>query len=275
MAGNQDLSEVKETLIKLANKLSDLQQSTTNTVPPIPNQQQQTQVQIEHQTRVETPHTSNTVLSNSMLEQRRLFNFGKRPSMSTMSKSKSAKKKKQLTYTLKFVCLASKNAVKPPTTVKERTDLSNSCLGAKSITLIENELIYDAIMEHYPQLAEVGGFDFLLYQRGSGDDAGFHVINAPHTAIRLKDLCGQAKIYIRPVQKDIPLISKSSSESLCTESEPGTQNEPSLQDSSQATIYEPVLKCFVCGVDVPFNGMREHTETHNATGHKQVQVVIV
>lgn len=207
-------------------------------VSPVPNQQQQTQVHIQHQARVITPHTSSTVLSNSLLEQRRLFNFGKRPSSSTMSKSKSAKKKKQMTYTLKFVCLASKNAVRPPTTVKERTDLSNSCLGAKSITFIENEPIYDTIVEHYPKLSEVGGFDFLMHQRGGGNDAGFHVINPPHTANRLKDLCGQAKIYIRPVQKDIPLTSKSISETSCTEeSEPCTQNEPSMQDSSQVCSF--------------------------------------
>ncbi|CAB4003311.1 Hypothetical predicted protein, partial [Paramuricea clavata] len=88
-------------------------------------------------------------------------------------------------------------------------------------------------MEHYPQLSEVGGFDFLLYQRGGGSDAGFHVISPPHTVNRLKDLCGQAKIYIRPVQKDIPLTSKTISETTSTEIEPCTENELSMEDSSQ------------------------------------------
>ena len=138
-------------------------------------------------------------------------------------------KKKHLTYTLKFVCLASKSAIKPPTTVKERTDLSNACLGDKSITFVENEPVYDKIVEQYPQLSEVGGFDFLLYQRGGGRDAGFHALNPPHVASRLKDLCGQAKIYIRPVQKDILLTTNTNSETIHALAD----NEPGVQDSSQ------------------------------------------
>ena len=108
--------------------------------------------------------SSSTVSPSALLEQRRLFNFRKRQSSSSDSKPKSSKKKEELTHTLKFVCLSSKNAVKPPTTVKERTDLANSSLGAKSITFVENESVYNTVFDNYPQLAEVGGFDFLLYQ---------------------------------------------------------------------------------------------------------------
>ena len=41
------------------------------------------------------------------------------------------------------------------------------------------------------------------FREVSGEDAGFHVINPPHTPSHLKDLCGQSKIYLRPLQKDI------------------------------------------------------------------------
>ena len=172
--------------------------------PPVLNQQQQTPAHSKHG--VMNSQSSSTVSPSALLEQRRLFNFGKRQSSSSGSKPKSSKKKKELTHTLKFVCLSSKNAVKPPTTVKERTDLANSSLGAKSITFVENESVYNTVLDNYPQLAEVGGSDFLLYQQGGGSDGGFHMIKPPHTANRMKDLCGQAKIYICPVQKDIPLI---------------------------------------------------------------------
>ena len=43
----------------------------------------------------------------------------------------------------------------------------------------------------------------MMFQRGAGDDAGFHRILPPHTPMRLKELCGQAKIYLRPLQQDI------------------------------------------------------------------------
>ena len=47
-----------------------------------------------------------------------------------------------------------------------------------------------------------GEYELLLFQRGGG----FHVIKPPHTSKRLKDICGQAKIYIRPFQKDIDCL---------------------------------------------------------------------
>ena len=52
-------------------------------------------------------------------------------------------------------------------------------------------------------MSSVGGFDPMMVQRGPGEDAGFHRILPPHTPIRLKEVCGQAKIYIRPLQQDI------------------------------------------------------------------------
>ena len=63
-------------------------------------------------------------------EQRRVFGhgFGRRPSSYKSTKGKHVK-----TCNLKFVCLASKDADHPPSTVKERTVLSNNGLGDGSI----------------------------------------------------------------------------------------------------------------------------------------------
>ena len=110
------------------------------------------------------------------------------------------------TCSLKFVCLASKTADGPPSTVKQRTVLSNAGLGDASISFpMDGSAVYDGILERFPKLSSVGGFDLLLFQRGSGKDAGFHRILPPNTAEHLKELCGQAKIYIRPVQGDIDI----------------------------------------------------------------------
>ena len=40
-----------------------------------------------------------------------------------------------------------------------------------------------------------------MYQRG--EDAGFYNIPSPHTAQRMRDAAGNAKIYIQPLQKDL------------------------------------------------------------------------
>ena len=135
---------------------------------------------------------------SAAVEQRRLFGFGKRQS----SKGKHAVK----TCTLKFVCLASKDDEGPPSSVKQRTDLSNARLGDGNISFVlDGTTVYNGIMEKFPKLRSVGGFDLMLFQRGGGEDGGFHRIMPPHTPDHLKELCGQSKIYIRPVQQDIKI----------------------------------------------------------------------
>ena len=110
------------------------------------------------------------------MEQRRLFGFGKRQS----SKGKHAVK----TCTLKFVYLASKDDEGPPSSVKQRTDLSNAGLGDGNISFVlDGTTVYNGIMEKFPKLRSVGGFDLMLFQRGGGEDGGFHRIMPPHTRL--------------------------------------------------------------------------------------------
>ena len=141
---------------------------------------------------------------STVSEQRQLFNFGKRKSLPSCSHTKATKAKKVSKCTTKFCCLASKGAHKPSSSIKDRTDLCNMGLGDKSINfMLDGSPTYDTILEQYPKLKDAIGFDLMLFQRGSGEDAGFHVVNPPHTPSNLKDLCGQSKIYLRPLQKDI------------------------------------------------------------------------
>ena len=110
------------------------------------------------------------------------------------------------TCSIKFVCLSSKNTDGPPSSVKQRTALSNARLGDGNISFpLDGSAVYDGIFRKFPKLYSVGGFDLLLFQRGGGEDGGLHKILPPHTPEHLKELCGQAKIYIRPVQQDITL----------------------------------------------------------------------
>ena len=53
----------------------------------------------------------------------------------------------------------------------------------------------------------------------------------------MKDLCGQAKIYIRPVQKDIPLISECSSDAAVTVTVQSMEEDTNFIVSSQVCIF--------------------------------------
>lgn len=82
------------------------------------------------------------------------------------------------------MCLASKEEADcPPMSVKERTALANAGLGDASITFgINKSSVYNGIIERFPQLSEVRGIDLMLFQRGTGEDAGFHKFT-PHTQL--------------------------------------------------------------------------------------------
>jgi len=63
--------------------------------------------------------------------------------------------------------------------------------------------IHDYLFERFPPLALAGGYEFCLFQRG-GEDQGFYKLPTPYSPARLKDVAGQAIIYIRPLQRNIP-----------------------------------------------------------------------
>ncbi|CAB3995641.1 E3 ubiquitin- ligase UPL2-like [Paramuricea clavata] len=99
-------------------------------------------------------------------------------------------------------------------------------------------------MKCYPKLFDAGGFECLLFQRGGGEDGGFH---------------SQAKIYIRPLQKDICLKDDS-------------QN---LEQDLQEIIAGPVVDCLVCGDSILMNSMKEHQVKHNSSLTKPRVVQLV
>lgn len=120
-------------------------------------------------------------------------------------KGKGVGKGRIPTCTLKFVCLAKMDASKAPSTIRERTMLSNADLGEKTIQLYADSSpveCHDRIFEHFPKLAETG-YEMLLYQRGM--EGGFFAIDQPYTPKRLKDAASNAKIFLRPLQRDLEI----------------------------------------------------------------------
>ena len=62
--------------------------------------------------------------------------------------------------------------------------------------------VNEKIVGTFPKLGTLE-YELLLCQRGN--DSGLSHVALPYTAKRLKDACGNSKIYIRPLQEDIEL----------------------------------------------------------------------
>jgi hypothetical protein len=61
--------------------------------------------------------------------------------------------------------------------------------------------LHERLLEKFPKLG-TAGYQLLLYH-WSGEESTFCVLNPPYVPKRLKELVGQCKIYIRPLQKDL------------------------------------------------------------------------
>ena len=111
--------------------------------------------------------------------------------------------RKKFTGTLTFFCLGAKDDDAPPSTIAGKAELSNRGLGPSSITCdVTAATVHTHLTEKYPPLSLAGGYELLLFQRG-GENRGFYSLPTPYSPSRLKDIAGQATIYIRPLQKDI------------------------------------------------------------------------
>ncbi len=87
-----------------------------------------------------------------------------------------------------------------------KAKLSLACLGEKSLSVFlyggAEDLDYE-LLDHFPRLANGGGYELL---RSSGKD--LVVIDMPavgYSAEYLKSVVTSAKIYVRPMQKDLDL----------------------------------------------------------------------
>lgn len=120
----------------------------------------------------------------------------------------SQKKRKSLPiWTHSFVCLCSTQANTPPDS-QERARLQIAGLGEKKISLniyADAHDVYDELMFQFPKLSDGGGFE-LLRINDRGGAKMLEVINAPdagYNVLFLKAVVQQAKIYVRPLQKDL------------------------------------------------------------------------
>ena len=124
------------------------------------------------------------------------------------SSHKSGKKKKIPTWSHTFVCLASINQEIIPDS-QERGILQIAGLGEKRISLsvyADAQDIYHELSAQFPRLSGGGGFELLRVPEGGGKQ--LDVIATPesgYTTVYLKAVVHHAKVYIRPLQKDLCL----------------------------------------------------------------------
>ena len=138
-------------------------------------------------------------------EQRRLYGV-KRPKESTNG-HESAKKKKCVTWTQKFVCLATTNMKRVPN-APYKCLLEAAGFGEKKVVISDVECstseFHDQLVESYPKLAIGGGFEFPRCIPNTRDLEliPFETASVPRL---LKQRVGNGRLYIRPIQKDLPM----------------------------------------------------------------------
>ena len=93
-------------------------------------------------------------------------------------------------------CLRNVDDDAPPATVSGKAALSNCGLGPGSITCDVNAPnVHESLTERFLPLSSAGGYEHFLYQSG-GENRGFYKLPTPYSPPRLKDIAGQANIYV-------------------------------------------------------------------------------
>ncbi|KAM6997496.1 G2/M phase-specific E3 ubiquitin-protein ligase-like isoform 6-T6 [Tautogolabrus adspersus] len=107
--------------------------------------------------------------------------------------------------------------------------------------------VTNKLMEVFPKLQEGGGFEFLKIA-GSTRSRNLSLLQCPNTGYTLAYLkdpsttIGQATIYIRPLQQDLPIDSESSGHAS-----------------------GPAISCITCQKEVPFSEMKLHRANCDGT----------
>ena len=141
-------------------------------------------------------------------EHRRLFGY--QPSKVCCSKRGTRKgkgKKKAVgTWTREVICLKDSDQECSPST-GEKIELAQLNLGLRKLVFsAEGDAahIHDVILEAFPILDECGGYTLMRVSENSRDLVGIEGPDGGVTVPFLKDILRQAKLYVRPLQCDIP-----------------------------------------------------------------------
>ncbi|XP_023813581.1 uncharacterized protein LOC105358285 [Oryzias latipes] len=165
-------------------------------------------------------------------------------SLSSLTPPSSKKKPNCFTYTHSFFCLSDHMSDTVPSKTS-KFELTAAGLGERRISFQVRDddphIFKSTIEENFPQLKDTGGFE-LLRISGTTRSRNLGLIPCPDTGYTVRyirsPICGigQATIYIRPLQKSIP-----------------------VDDGSFILQQQgPLTKCLSCHTDIPLNKMKTH-----------------
>lgn len=166
-----------------------------------------------------------------------------------------------MTWTKEAICLRYTDQVKAPDT-EETTKLAQMGLGFKEIkfnTDGDARHIHSAIVDAYPELDYCGGY--CLMRLGSGSSE-LVTIEPPRNGLNvryLRDILKFAKLFIRPLQKDIEEREDEDSTVVrLLYFVVGHKDRSlfSLQDHN-----EPMEVCLTCGKVFPMHQLYLHVES--------------
>ena len=161
------------------------------------------------------PKTSNFASS----ERRALFRPNTRTFHPSFHPANPAKRRKKLaTWQHDFVCLSSTTDSKIPSNM-DKAELIRAGLGLKQLQFFlhgDSSDFYAELSNAYPKLSSGGGFELLRTPNGNSKE--LVVIPPPsggYTVSHLKSIMGQAKVYIRPMQRNLSMEILHCDEEVC------------------------------------------------------------
>ena len=105
----------------------------------------------------------------------------------------------------KFFLLSRKDSVNVPTNRAEKQALQAAGLGERVVVLSFSQQLHSKLLDIFPELRCCGGYELLRCHQGSKRLHPIASSSAGHTPYSLSSEVRQSRIYIRPIQNDIPL----------------------------------------------------------------------
>ena len=146
-------------------------------------------------------------LNVSIDEHRRLFGY--RPTKSktpfTRTKRNRGRRKGSSTWKKDCICLRDKEQTWKPSS-EEKIELARMGLGLSEAVFNSDgdaEHIHQVLLEKFPVLESCGGYTLMRLAENSHSMVEIEGPDSGMTVSYLKDILNQAKLYIRPLQRDI------------------------------------------------------------------------
>ena len=146
-------------------------------------------------------------LNASIDEHRRLFGYRPRKSKTpfTRTKRNRGRRKGSSTWKKDCICLRDKEQTWKPSS-EEKIELARMGLGLSEAVFNSDgdaEHIHQVLLEKFPVLESCGGYTLLRLAENSHSMVEIEGPDSGMTVSYLKDILNQAKLYIRPLQRDI------------------------------------------------------------------------